>query len=446
MLSLRNKKRAHLIGIGGISLSAIAKLLLSYGWTVTGSDRVYSERIVELLDRGAEVWVGSFPDRIGLPDLCVYSGAVHAGDPELNFCRCLGIPCYERKTMLTEISENYGCVIGVAGTHGKTTVTAMITHLFCRADKRFTAHIGGESEYGNFVRTGEDWFITEACEYRRSMLSLHPDLGIVLNAESDHPDTYRTLSDLYDAFDDYLRNSRLRIVCGDTPYYKARQSHEETVTYGFEETNRFRAIDLKRIENGCYGFTILDYGNLIATVQTSVPGEHNVKNALCAFVVGRLNGLDTNRMIDSISTFHGVKRRFEIRDKKFGATVVSDYAHHPDEIRATLLAARAYLGPSGRILAVFQPHTYSRTQRLFDEFCAAFSGCDEVLIVKEYPARETPDCGKSAKELYEKIPFDKKEYFPTLLDVAVYLQKNVAPGDMILLLGAGDVDIVSELL
>ena len=445
MLSLKSKKKAHFVGIGGVSASALTKLLLSYGWTVSGSDRVYSERLNELAELGCRVWVGEDAGNVGLPDLAVYSGAVRYDHPELTFCRCLGIPVYERGAFLGEIAENFGCVVGVAGTHGKTTVTAMTTHLFFTAKRSFCAHIGGDAvDYGNFFRTGEDYFLTEACEYRRSMLCLRPDLGVVLNVENDHPDTYRNLTETYDAFDDYLDKSRMRVLCGDTLYYRLRQSKNEVVTYGFSPEYRFVAENVTLRKNGCYGFSISEYGNLLCDIELNVPGKHNVLNALASFVIGRVTGIDRSLLVQGLATYRGTRRRYETAGLFFGATVVSDYAHHPDEILAAVSTARER--SEGRVIAVFQPHTYSRTARLFDEFCSCFSDCDEVLLVKEYPARETPDCGKTAKELFEGVKNPLKKYCDTLLDAAAYLQKNVAPGDTVLVLGAGDVPLLIDLL
>lgn len=446
MLSLKEKKKAHFVGIGGVSTSALAKLLLSYGWSVTGSDRAYSERLTELSELGCRVWVGEDAGSVGLPDLAVYSGAARYDNPELAFCRCLGIPVYERGAFLGAIAENFGCTIAIAGTHGKTTVTAMTTHLFHTAKREFCAHVGGDAVgYGNFFRTGDRYFVTEACEYRRSMLYLRPDLGVVLNVENDHPDTYRNLTELYDAFDDYLDKSRLKVLCGDTPYYRLRQCRNDVVTYGFSPENRFVAENVVLQNNGCYGFSISEYGNLLCDIELNVPGRHNVLNALSSFVIGRLTGADISMLVEGLATYRGTRRRYETAGLFFGATLVSDYAHHPDEILAAVATARERT-KKGRILAVFQPHTYSRTARLFNEFCSCFTGCDEVILVKEYPARETPDNGKTAKELFEGVKNPHKKYCDTLVDAAAYLQKNVAPGDTVLILGAGDVALLVDLL
>ena len=446
-MNIRSAKKAHFVGIGGVSTSALSKLLLSYGWTVTGSDRVFSDRIVELSELGCTVWMGEDATKVGLPDVAVYTGAAKKENPEISYCRCLGIPVYERSEFLSLVAENYPSTVAVAGTHGKTTTTSYLTHLFVTAGKGVVSHIGGDAiDYGNFVKTGEDWFLTEACEYRRSLLTLRPDVGVVLNAENDHPDTYKNLSEIYDAFDAYLENSRLKIVNGDTTYYALRQKHNDAFTYGFSPENVFSAQDVRMNKNGCYGFLICEYGNPILHITLPIPGRHNVGNALCCYAVGRLSGLTAKEMEKGLSTFAGVKRRFEKKGYCFGATVISDYAHHPAEIRAAIQSAIDVRKVGGKIYVVFQPHTYSRTKRLFADFCDAFSGCDELLLCKEYAAREVPDDGMSAKELFPSIHIEKKNYFDNLLNVAAYLQKKVAPPDCILVLGAGDVNVLCDIL
>ncbi|MBR1746664.1 MAG: UDP-N-acetylmuramate--L-alanine ligase [Clostridia bacterium] len=446
-MDLKIKKRAHMIGVGGVSMQAMAKLLLSYGWVVTGSDRVWSERLTELTDLGCKVWVGEQPERIGLPDLVVYTGAVSRGNPELEYSRCLGVPVLERKIFLSEVADNFECVIAVAGTHGKTTVASMCAGLFRHAGLPLCAHIGGDAiGMGNFFRNGDKYFLTEACEYRRGMLTLRPDLGVVLNVEYDHPDTYANLSEVYDAFDEYLERCRMKIVCGDTPYYRLRQAHSDAITYGFDERNRFFAKDLKQLENGCYGFSVCEFGSPLCTINLSVPGRHNVLNALGSFAVGYVNRIPLEKIAEGIENYRGVKRRFEKKYSCHGATVICDYAHHPKEIEATIETARRFNGGSGRLFVVFQPHTYSRTKLLYEEFLRCFDKSDALLLIKEYAARETPEQGLSCRALCEGISHPDKRYFDNLIDAAVYLQKNTAPGDLILVLGAGDIDTLCDLL
>ena len=442
-------RKVHFIGIGGVSVSALATLCLKRGIIVTGSDREYSERMLNLSLSGCEVWVGSEPERIVGVDLVVYSGAVKRNDPEYAYCVERGIKVMERSAFLSLVASYFKCVIAVAGTHGKTTVTSLIAKILIEANLPCCCHIGGDAVgIGNMHYSGDEYFLTEACEYRKSLLFLDPDIGIVLNAEYDHPDTYRDLSEVYDTFDTYLSRSRskgLSLVCGDEKYYALRQSINENMTFGKTEKNRFRAEKIREYRKGYYEFEVTDYGNPLFTVRLPIPGIHNINNALCAIAVGVILRIPFEAIKSAVKNFGGVGRRFEKTSVYFGATVYSDYAHHPDEIKASIATAKEILKENKRLVCVFQPHTFSRTAKLFDEFATCFD-VDEIIILKEYPARETPADGKSALELYRALPNTNKRYYDNIIDVAAYITNSVRPDDIVLILGAGDIDNLTYLL
>lgn len=450
MLDFKNLKSVHFIGIGGVSLSSLALFMRARNISVSGSDRVFGDKIPLLAENGCDVWIGVRPEKIKDVQLVVYSGAVPRGNAELLYCKSRGIPCLERCVFLGELSLLFKSTIAIGGTHGKTTVTSMLTHVFLQSRAPFFGHIGGDlKNVGNSCYTGDGYFVTEACEYRRGLLYLRPDIGVVLNAEADHPDTYPTLADVYDAFDEFLDNSRRKgyaVINGDSQYYKLRQAHNEAVTFGFGENNRFRACDLYEHKNGFFGFSIYEYGNPICQIKLPVPGKHNVLNALACFTAAYLALIPVSVIAASLDSFPGVVRRFEKTSVFMGAEVYSDYAHHPSEIKATIAAARSIAAERTRITAIFQPHTYSRTAELYGEFLKCFDGADRLLICKEYPARETPDMGMSAKELFNGVVHSNKRYFENIMEIASYLMNEITPDDLILIIGAGDIDNLCYLL
>ncbi len=441
-------KKIHFIGVGGISLSSLASYLISCGAEISGSDRVYSEKIETLNERGCRVWVGSHPEFINSPDLVIFSSAIKENDAELSFCREKGFLCLERNEFLNLLCDDFRYCIAVSGTHGKTTVTSMLVKIFYEADKKFFGHVGGDTiEFGNGYYSGNDYFVTEACEYRKSFLYLKPKIGIILNAETDHPDTYGSLKEVYDAFTEFAetvrKNSGLCIVNGDSDFYRATKI-KDAVTVGLTDNNRFRATNVYDYKNGYKGFLICDYGNPIGYIKLSIPGEHNVINALCAFAAAYITGIPSDIICRAINSFKGVKRRFEYVCKYRGCDVYDDYAHHPSEIMAAIDTAKNI--SNNPLTVLFQPHTYSRTAKLFKEFTTCFDKADRLIILKEYAARETPADGKSAKELFDNLNFKEKYYCDNIIDAVVTLSAATKPSDTVLILGAGDVVNICDIL
>lgn len=444
-----NCGRVHFLGVGGVSTSLLARFLHSLGVPVSGTDREASETLLSLQEAGLDVWTGFIPERTGRPGAVVYSSAIAKSDPEYLYLSSCGVPLFERYDLLGAVSKVFSCVVGIAGTHGKTTTTAMISKVLFDAGKKLFSHVGGKCLWhDDFLFTGKDYFICEACEYKKSLLSLCPDIAVVLNAEIDHPDTYKSLSEIYDTFDLYLQNAgknSVRLLCGDSPYYFARQSQNDPMTFGRGKNNLFRIVN-EREQNGKYGCDVLFYGEPVCSFDLSVVGRHNLMNGAACAAVCALLKIDKEIVSASLHSFSGVKRRFEFKGTVNGAKVYSDYAHHPTEITAATETGRSLLSKIGRLIVVFQPHTFSRTEALLPQFVRSLSSADLLVLVKEYAAREKEENGMSAERLFYYLTNKEKTYCKTLLDAATVIMKKIAPGDLVLVLGAGDVEVICDLL
>ena len=449
MFDYFNCGRVHFLGVGGVSTSLLARFLHSCGVPVSGTDREASEALLSLQEAGLDVWTGFIPERTGRPGAVVYSSAIAKNDPEYLYLSSCGVPLFERFDLLGAVSGVFSCVVGIAGTHGKTTTTAMVSKVLFDAKKKLFSHVGGKCrDQNDFLFTGKDYFVCEACEYKKSLLSLRPDIAVVLNAEVDHPDTYKSLSEIYDTFDLYLQNAgkkSLRLLCGDSPYYFARQLQNNPMTFGRGKDNLFRIVN-ERERNGKYGCDVLFYGEPVCSFDLSVVGRHNLLNGAACAAVCSLLKIDGNILSSSLSSFSGVKRRFEFKGTINGAKVYSDYAHHPTEIAAATESGRRILSGRGRLIVVFQPHTFSRTEALLPQFVRSLSDADLLLLVKEYAAREKEENGMSAERLFYYLTNIDKIYCKTILDAAAVIIKKVAPEDVVLVLGAGDVDVICDLL
>lgn len=451
MSKISGVKSIHLIGAGGISMSALAKLMLLQGKKVTGSDIGFSKELETLIEWGVEVWLGHEPERLKDTELVVYSAAVPENDPELLYARENGIPAVVRHHFLGEIAKDFDNIIAVSGTHGKTTATAMTANIFLAAEAAFTAHIGGNlSGKGNMIYKGHDWLLTEACEYKKSMLSLDPDIAVILNVEPDHPDTYSTPEDLYEAFESFLERATAKgyaVVNADCHFcHILKKEYPNMFTFGIGERADVRAENITEYKNGYFEFLIIDHKEPKITVKLGIPGYHNVYNGLAAYCMATLAGISPDKIKEGIEGFKGVERRFETKGVTRGANIVIDYAHHPTEIKAAIATARC-LRPK-RLIVVFQPHTFSRTKQLYSEFLKAFSGADKVYIFKEYAARETADKGADASELYKGLrnTHIKCIYYSDMIALAKSLNAEIGDGDVVLILGAGDIALLGDLL
>jgi len=425
-------------------MSALAEIALSKGFAVTGSDRQNSPYFARLRRLGADMRAGHSADYAENPDAVVYSSAVPESNPELARARSRGIPCLERCRFLGVLSKEYKTVIAVAGTHGKTSTTAMLSHIFAEAKKFPTMHLGGNSvNLGGNVRVGgEDYFITEACEYRRSFLSLEPDIALVLNISFDHPDTYADLNDVKQAFYEFASQVNLGgVLISNADDKNSEFLKNRAVTFGIYSDADYRGVLLEESGSGC-AFDVYERGKKLITVRDGIYGLHNIYNALAACAAARCECIEPDVLKNALESYRGVQRRFERVGSYNGMPVISDYAHHPEEIRSAIRTARAM---QRSVTAVFQPHTYSRTQKLMDEFAKCFEGADCVGILPVYSARETGSDEVSV-QLAQNVCEQKTpcEFVESEQALGGFLDKH--PNSLILMIGAGDIDDMARRL
>ncbi|MGQ9833625.1 MAG: UDP-N-acetylmuramate--L-alanine ligase [Candidatus Villigracilaceae bacterium] len=442
--------RVHFIGIGGSGLSAIARLLQESGYTVTGSDRLLSPFAVELQKLGVRVHIGHQAQNVAGADWVVRSSAVTDDNPEVIAARAAGIPVLKRADFLGQLMQDK-VGIAVAGTHGKTTTTAMLAWTLTALDQEPSFIVGGVlNNLGVNARAGKgQTFVIEADEYDRMFLGLKPAIEVVTNVEHDHPDCYPTPEDFFASFLDFVRllpADGLLVACADDPgatrlMEHARRLGKRVAAYGLTaEDALIFAREPQLNEKGGFTFQAEVHGQSFV-VPLMVPGRHNVLNALAVLTVCEALGLPPGEVTAALAQFSGTGRRFELRGQAGGVIVYDDYAHHPTEIRATLAAARARHA-NRRIWAVWQPHTYSRTQALFDEFVRAFGDADEVIVTEIYRARE-PQQRFSALQVVQAMSHRSAHFIAELKDVSAYLVSHLHPGDVLLVLSAGDADQVS---
>lgn len=431
-------------------MSVLMQIESELGHLVTGSDRKDGERLQKLKAAGYDVYVGHNPDYARQADEVVFTGAAKSTDPEISAAVAANVKTVERGEFLADVCDNFKKTVAVSGTHGKTTVTALLSECFKNAGKKFCAHVGGEVNgfSGGFFFSGTDYMLTEACEYRKSFLHLKPLVAVVLNVEPDHSDTYKTKRELEDAFFDFANKTLAAggtLVVSDEVKISRMQAcaSEKVMTYGFEKTSSVYA------ENVCEkgGFTEFDvwfYGRFYGRVKSCLHGLHNVMNALALICVCAHEQIDKRAVMHTLTYFSGVKCRYEHICEVRGNMVVSDYAHHPTEIRSVISVAKE----SGKKIAVyFQPHTYSRTAALFDEFVAALCMADEVNLVKTYSARETESDGKNETDLYLALPEGKRrKCFDSVEEAAEDIKNLPASSRLVLTVGAGDITEIKKYL
>jgi UDP-N-acetylmuramate--alanine ligase len=446
--------RIHLIGIGGTGLSAIARVLLEMGHTVSGSDRVESSFTRDLQSAGVTISIGHHAENVRDADMVVRSSAIPDGNPEVKAARALRIPVLKRADLLGILMDGK-TGIAVAGTHGKTTTTSMIAWMLTTLGLDPSFITGGVlANLGVNARAGKgSTFVIEADEYDHMFLGLKPAIEVVTNIEYDHPDCYPTPTDFQAAFVEFmyrLPSKGTLVACSEDTgardlMEKAKKLGKTVIPYGLSATgeanqslNVYASVLIPN-QKGGFTFNASVLGKS-AQVELQVPGIHNVLNALAALTVSQLLALTLADAAWALAQFTGNGRRFEVRGEENGIVVIDDYAHHPTEIRATLAAARARY-PSRRIWAVWQPHTYSRTQALFKEFTTAFADADEVIVTEIYPARE-PKRNYSSKKVVEQMS-RPAHFMAGLSEVSNYLVKNLRSGDALLVLSAGDADQIS---
>lgn len=424
-------------------MSALAKLVFYRGYTISGYDETRSEQTEELSALGIPVKIGDGEDKaLEKADAVVYSDAIKENDERLVYAKKTGKAIYGRMQLLHDISKRFDEVIAVAGSHGKTTCTAMCAHVLKRLAVPFTAHIGGEDgDFGNFYSNGGSYFVTEACEYKKNMLKLPSTRAVLLNIDNDHMECYDGENDLVSSFEKYCRNAKEAIVCADDD--KCLRFARNYTTFGVENPYcDYRAVGVKSSEEK-YSFTVEEYGKPLCKVHLNAAGKCNVYNALAAFAVMRSFGFDEKEIAKGLEDFKAVKRRFEKMGKTgCGASVICDYAHHPKEIKATVETAEKMC--EGNLFVVFQPHTYSRTRLLMQEFVTVLRKVDRLMIYKTYSAREFYDEEGSAKRLAEEV--GNCLYSETMKQLNAWILGNAKSDDLILFLGAGDIYYVAQCL
>ena len=400
----------HFIGIGGISMSGLAEILLERGFQISGSDAHETELTDKLERHGARISYGQKAENITDDiDVVVYTAAVHADNPEYAEAVRRGLPILTRAELLGQLMRNYRQAVAVAGTHGKTTTTSMLTEILLDAHKDPTVSVGGMMDaIGGNIRVGSaDLFVTEACEYTNSFLSFYPTMGIILNIEADHLDFFKDIEDIRRSFRRFaklLPEDGVLIINSDIRDYReiTEGIAARVVTVGSDpKASDYSAANIRFNEEACAAYELLVHGKLVQTITLGTPGMHNVYNSLAAAAAAHELGITGAEIETGLLRFHGTHRRFEKKGEIGGVTVIDDYAHHPQEIEATLSAAAHY--PHREIWCVFQPHTYSRTKSLMEEFAGALSAADHVVLADIYAARETDTLGVSSEQLAEKI-------------------------------------------
>ena len=422
----------YFIGIGGVSMSGLAKYLFGLGKRVGGSDACASEFTDELKQVGIDIDFDNNTDSIIDYDVIIYTDAINEEDERLKIARCLSKPIISRGEFLFEISKNFKKVIAVSGCHGKTTCSAMITHIFAASGKSFTSHIGGKDLiYSNFYSCGDDFFITEACEYKKNFLHLKPDVAVILNCDADHLECYGSV--------DALKSAYLKFAEGAEQTVALYSDLEiRGIKFGFDKLADLFAADIK-VDSGACSFTLYENGKPLGNIFLKVYGKHNVLNALAAIAVARHVGISFEQICAGFKSFIGVERRFEKLAEAKGVLYYADYAHHPNELRASIKTVRKLI--SGNLLVVFQPHTYSRTKLLFDEFKRVLSPLNDLLIYKTYAAREYYDDAGSALTLSQSI---KKSHYGDCREDIIDFISTAKSGDAVLFLGAGDIYVIAK--
>lgn len=440
------KKRLHFVGIGGIGMSGLAEILLSLGHEVSGSDRQLSEITDYLAQRGAVIYEGHRAENVQKVDFLVYSSAIPANNPEMVKARELGIPCLRRAELLGQIfNRHFG--LAVAGTHGKTTTTAMIGQIFLKAGLDPTIVVGGRlHNLMTNARLGQsDYLIAEADEYDRSFLTLFPRLAVLTSLEADHLDIYEDLEDLkrtFLRFTDQVTFDGAIICCNEAPNLRQIRPlfKNTTLTYGLNSQADLWAANIA-YEHNRTQFDVFDHSGKRIQVTLNVPGEHNVLNALAAMLAAREMEVDFETIAEALAEFKGVERRFDVNGVIDDIMVVNDYAHHPTEVAVTLKAAKT--GWRRRLIAVFQPHLFSRTRDFYKDFAKALQLADLAIVMGIYPAREAPIPGVSGKMIADEIP-EKGYFLPEEEALFEFLQQQVKPGDMVLFLGAGSINRTAQ--
>lgn len=452
--NIRKYKYIHMIGIGGVSMSGIAEILHHWGFKVTGSDSNYSEIIDKLIKTGIPVTIGHDFENLAKADAVVYTAAVHPDDPEMVRARELNIPIIERCDFLGELTKSFNNTIGISGTHGKTTTTSMVSICFLKANLDPSIQVGGILKQldGNYKVGNSEHFIIEACEYVESFLKFRPKAEIILNIDNDHLDYFKTFEHIKEAFAKYVKllpNDGVLVINGDDKncLELTHLTNATTITYGIENLNAdFVAKNIIFNTEGVPTFDVYYKMQPFGTFSLSVAGTHNVLNALACIALCHYHGISLNVLQEGLKEFTGAHRRLEYKGKINTVSIYDDYAHHPTEIKATKNAL--YNKKFHEAWVIFQPHTYSRTKSLLDDFAHALMEFDYIIITDIYAARESNTYNISSLDLVNKIKELGKEciYISEFSKIADYINQHVQEHDIILTLGAGTVTNIGPMI
>ena len=440
---LQPGKRVHLVGIGGVSMRPLGLVLKGMGVVVTGSDMNASASTRELEEAGISVAIGHRAENIEGVACVIRTAAAHNDNPEIAAARANGIPVFERAQAWGQIMKSYKNAICISGTHGKTTTTSMMTHILMEAKADPTVMIGGYLPLlhaGHRVGHG-DTIVLESCEYCDSFLNFFPTIAVVLNVEADHLDYFDDLADVQDSFHKFAQLATRGVISnGDDIHTVEAMAGINHITFGLTEGNRITA---KNVSPDWRHFDVVCDGEFYCHLDMGVLGKHNALNALGAAGAAWLMGIDGEAVARGIASFHGAGRRMEFKGNYRGAEIFDDYAHHPDEVKATIDSIRASM-PGRRLVLAFQPHTYTRTHALFEDFIRELSKADVLVLAEIYAARERNTIGISSADLANQIP--DAIYCPTLPQVTEVLSNVIRPGDMVITMGAGDIFRAGEAL
>lgn len=436
---LEGVKNIHFIGIGGSGMYPMVQMLFREGYNITGSDNNETETTKAERKMGISVTIGQKAENINGADLIIYTTAVMDDNPELIAARQSGIPLLERADMLGLLTKRYSKCVCIAGTHGKTTTSAMSAEVLLKAGADPSAFIGGKvRSLGGSGRAGEsDIFVVEACEFRDHFLKFSNDISVILNIDNDHLDYFGTLENSIKSFATFAKNSTGPVIVNgdDENSMKAVTGLTNIITFGYSDKNDYYPRDIEKLKGVKSAYTLMYKGKALCRVELSIPGEHNILNSIASAAVCILCGISPEDFAQNVKDFPGAGRRFEILGEKNGVTIADDYAHHPAEIAATLKAAKQM--DFKKVWAVFQPFTYSRTAMLLDDFASALSIADEVVMSEIMGSREKNTYNIYTSDLAAKVP--GSVWFSTFEEMAEYTLANAEAGDLVITLGCGDV-------
>ena len=444
----------HFIGIGGISMSGIASLLLDKGYKVSGSDRSSSELIESLGKKGAEIFIGQKSENIKNPDIVVYTDAILDDNEELIKAKSLDVPVVTRGVFLGALMRNYENSIAVSGSHGKSTATSMISKILLNSNEDATILLGGQLDdmQGNVHVGDEKYLVTEACEYKGNIRYYYPQTVIVLNIDEDHLDYYKDLNDIVDTFKTYLsnqdENSKTILNLNEENNKLILDSVKgELITYAQENYDAdYVAHNIKFDEIGRPNFDLKMKNGGVEHFELGVIGRHNINNAMASIIATYENGIDIETIRKNLKAYTGLKRRMEIVGHVNEATIMTDYGHHPSEIKVTLDALREHT--EGKLVCVWQPHTYSRTKRLFNDFLTCFDSADEVIVTDIYAAREKFDPSIHSKDVVDALIKNgiNAKYLGTFEEARDYVYQIANPKDLIITTGCGNPDVLARMI